>query len=173
MRRSIVLVAALALAAPAAQAAPPKASKRVTIDVQDAELGNVFRLIADVSGENLVYGEDVKGKITLKLKNVPWEQVLEVVCQTKGLGYERKGNIVRIVPQAILDAEAHARLDRAEQQRLKGPLTTRIIPVNYGRARELLEHIKPLLTPRGTATVDERTNTIIVRDVRGSGALRF
>lgn len=154
----------------AASAEPPK---RITIDMQDAEIGNVLRLLADVSGKNLVYGDEVKGKITLKLKNVPWTQALKVVLQTKGLGSQTDGNVIRIALQSDLDAEEQARLDLQAQRDLKGPLTTRIIPVNYARAKELADQIKPMLSPRGTISVDERTNTIIVRDVRGSGALRF
>ena len=165
-----LLVASIVLASFTALAAP---ERRITIDMQDAEIGNVLRLLADVSGKNLVYGEEVKGKITLKLKNVPWSQALKVVLQTKGLGAEHDGNVIRIALQTDLDAEEQARLDLAAARELKGPLATRIIPVSYANAKELAEQIKPLLSPRGTLSVDTRTNTIIVRDVRGSGALRF
>lgn len=170
MRTSLLLVVAWLGLSTAAAAGP---TKKITIDMQDAEIGNVFRLLADVSGENLVYGEEVKGKITLKLKDVPWEQALDVICKTQGLGYEREGNIVRIAPQARLDAEEQARLDLAEQRRLKGPLTTRIVRLSYARAKEMAEQVKGLLSPRGSVTVDERTNTLIIKDVRGSGALRL
>ena len=165
-----ILVAAVLLGSLVANAAPPK---KITIDMQDAEIGNVLRLLADVSGKNLVYGDEVKGKITLKLKNVPWTQALKVVLQTKGLGSETEGDVIRIAPQQTLDAERLAELDLAEKEQLKGPLSTRVIPVNYARAKEIAEQVKPMLSPRGSVTVDERTNTLIIRDVRGSGALRF
>jgi type IV pilus assembly protein PilQ len=171
------LLLALALLASTSALAGPRpdggGERRITIDMQDAEIGNVLRLLADVSGKNLVYGEEVKGKITLKLKNVPWSQALKVVLQTKGLGAEHDGNVIRIALQDTLDKEEQTRLDLAAQRELKGPLFTRVIPVNYANAKEMAERIKPMLSPRGTLSVDERTNTIIVRDVRGSGALRY
>lgn len=166
LRLSVVLC--LCLCAPEVEARPPRT---ITIDMQGAEIGHVFRLLAEVSGDNLVYGDDVKGTITLSLKNVPWEQVLDVVCKTKGLGYERKGNLIRIAPQEALAAEERALLDAAVRREADGPLTTRLVPVNYARARELALQVKGLLSPRGTVSVDERTNTLIIRDVRGSPAL--
>ena len=159
---------ALALALLVALAAPPK---KITIDMVDAEIGHVLRLLADVSGKNLVYGEDVKGKITLKLKNVPWDQALLVVLQTRELGMEEDGNVIRVAPRAVLDAEEQRRLDAAAERDLKGPLVTRVLPVNYASAKDMAALIKPLLSPRGTVTFDERTNVVIVKDVRGSGAL--
>lgn len=169
MRAFLVAVLAALTVATAAVARPPR---KITIDMQNAEIGNVLRLLADVSGENLVYGDEVKGKITLKLKDVPWERALDVICKTRGLGYEREGNIVRIAPQATLDAELRARLDLVEEQALKGPLTTRIVPLSYARAKEMAEQVKLMLSPRGSVAFDERTNTLIIRDVRGSPALR-
>jgi type IV pilus assembly protein PilQ len=174
--KHLLIAVVLAFTATAAQAGPRAdggGERRITIDMQDAEIGNVLRLLADVSGKNLVYGEEVKGKITLKLKNVPWSQALKVVLQTKGLGAEHDGNVIRIATQDTLDKEEQTRLDVAAQRELKGPLFTRVIPVNYASAKEMAERIKPMLSPRGTLSVDERTNTIIVRDVRGSGALRY
>ena len=168
-----LLVASLLLGTTSIAAPNALETRKITIDMQDAEIGNVLRLLADVSGKNLVYGEEVKGKITLKLKNVPWTQALEVVLQTKGLGSESKGNVIRIAPLDVLQKEEQARLDLAAQRELKGPLKTRVIPVSYASAKEMADKVKPLLSPRGTVTVDERTNTIIVRDVAGSGALRF
>ena len=165
-----MLLAAVLVWSLAAQAAPPK---KITIDMQDAEIGNVLRLIADVSGKNLVYGEEVTGKITLKLKNVPWTQALQVVLQSKGLGSETQGNVIRIAPQDTLDKEQLQALERGAQFELKGPLTTRVIPISYARAKDLAAHVKTMLSPRGSVSVDERTNTLIIRDVRGSSALRF
>jgi type IV pilus assembly protein PilQ len=133
---------------------------------------NVLRLFADVSGKNFVVDDEVKGKVTLKLKNVPWEQALRVVCASKDLGVAHDGNIVRIAPQSELDAEEQARLDRGVAWVDKGPLVTRTIIVNNARASELLPHVQALLSKRGSASVDERTNVIIVRDVASSAALR-
>ncbi len=167
------LAIALALVVSAPTAAPAPGPGKITIDVMDADIVNVLRLFADVSGKNFVVDDDVKGKVTMKLKNVPWEQALKVVCQSKDLGMKKNGNIVRVAPQAELDAEELRRLDGYTAYAEKGPLVTRMILVNNARASELLPHVKSLLSKRGTASVDERTNTIIVRDVRSSAALSY
>jgi type IV pilus assembly protein PilQ len=155
-------------------AAPPSyRGKKITVDLQAADLGNVLRLLADVSGNNFVYGEDVKGSVTLKLKNVPWDQALDVILKTKGLGMRRSGNVIWVTTQATLDQQELDALNRAEQRLQKAPLTTRVIPVNYAKAKDMAEHIKALLSPRGTVTFDEATNTVIVRDVASSAALSY
>lgn len=173
--RLLLIAAALLLAraAPAWACAPNCTGKKITVDLQNAEVGNVLRLLADVSGHNFVYGEEVKGKVTLKLRDVPWDQALDVVLKTKGLGMKKSGNVIRVATREALHQEELAALELREQRQLKGPLTTRVIPVNYARAQELAAHLKLLLSPRGSVSVDERTNTIIVRDVKGSAALSY
>ena len=140
--------------------------KKVTVDIQDADIVNVIRLIGDVSGKNVVVGEEVKGKVTVKLKNVPWDQALDVVLKTKDLGQETKGGIIRVVPQAKLDAEREARLKLQDEREKKLPTTVRLIPVNYAVASELTPQVKELLSARGKVTQDSRTNVIIVEDIR-------
>jgi type IV pilus assembly protein PilQ len=140
--------------------------KKITIDLMDADIVNVIRLLGDVSGKNVVVGEDVKGRVTLKLKNVPWDQALDVILKTKDLGQETKGGIIRVVPQAKLDAEREARLKLQEEREKKLPTTVRLIPVNYAVANELVPQVEKLLSPRGKATFDARTNVIIVEDIR-------
>ena len=140
--------------------------KKVTIDMQDAEIVNVIRLIGDFSGKNVVVGEEVKGKVTVKLKNVPWDQALDIVLKTKDLGQETRGGIIRIVAQAKLDAERDARLKLQEEREKKLPTTVRLIPVNYAVATELVGQVKELLSQRGKVTSDTRTNVIIVEDIR-------
>jgi len=140
--------------------------KKITIDLQDADIVNVVRLIGDVSGKNVVVGEDVKGKVTLKLKNVPWDQALDVILKTKDLGQETRGGIIRVVPQAKLDAEREARLKLQEEREKKLPTTVRLIPVNYAVAKEMKDQVAGLLSPRGKVTIDDRTNVIIVEDIR-------
>ncbi|MDP2340029.1 MAG: type IV pilus secretin PilQ [Deltaproteobacteria bacterium] len=140
--------------------------KKVTVDIQDADIVNVIRLIGDVSGKNVVVGEEVKGKVTVKLKNVPWDQALDVVLKTKDLGQETKGGIIRVVPQAKLDAEREARLKLQDEREKKLPTTVRLIPVNYAVASELTPQVKELLSARGKVTQDARTNVIIVEDIR-------
>jgi type IV pilus assembly protein PilQ len=108
----------------------------------------------------------VKGKVTLKLKNVPWDQALDVILKTKDLGQETRGGIIRVVPQSKLDNEREARLKLQEEREKKLPTTVRLIPVNYAVAKEMEKQVAALLSPRGKVTTDERTNVIIVEDIR-------
>ncbi len=141
--------------------------KKITIDIMEGDIVNVIRLIGEASGKNVVVSEDVKGKVTIKLKNVPWDQALDVILKTKDLGQETRGGIIRVVPQAKLDAEREARLKLREDLEKKLPTTVRLIPVNYAVATELIAQVKGLLSKdRGTVTADVRTNVLIVEDIR-------
>lgn len=155
--------------------AKPRAKPKPTIslDVYQADLPNVIRLLADVSGKNVVIPEGVQGKVSVKLTNVPWDAALETVLALHGLGMVERGNILRIAPKATLEAEARAALEEREAWRKSAPLVTRIIPVSYARAAELAPLIKDVLSERGKVTYDERTNVLIVRDVAGSPALGY
>jgi type IV pilus assembly protein PilQ len=152
-----------ALLAFPARAAPPE--PRLTIEVARADVHNLLRLIADVSRLNIVVGEDVHGQVSLHLRNVPWRDALDAVLASLGLGTERMGTIVRVAPLKALQQEAKARAAVKAAREEAAPLATRIIPVHYARAEDLLPHVKALLSPRGTATFDARTNVLIVRDV--------
>src|SRR5690606_6992056 len=125
-----------------------------------------LRLLGDVSGKNVVIGDEVTGKITIKLKNVPWDQALDVILKTKGLDMETRGGIIRVAPAPQLAAERTARLALAAERRAKVPTTVRLIPVNYAVAQELVPQIKELVSERGRVTYDQRTNVIIVEDIR-------
>lgn len=145
--------------------------RTVTIDVMNAELQNVVRLIAEVSGKNVVMSDDVKGKVTIKLKNVGWREALRVIARSHGCGVVEDGNILWVAPQSALDAEEQAALDAAAAAELKGPLHTRVLQLNNARAEDMAKVVEGLLTPRGTVTFDARTNTLIIRDIRTSAAL--
>jgi type IV pilus assembly protein PilQ len=139
--------------------------RRITLDFHDIEIRNLLRLIADVSKKNVVVADNVAGKVTVSLRNVPWDQALELVLRAKGLGQERMGNVIRVAPLEDIAKEAAARAD-AEKARLPlVPLKTRLIGVNFARAGDVSARMKEVLSDRGTFSVDERTNTIIVRDV--------
>ncbi|MGE5189119.1 MAG: type IV pilus secretin PilQ [Gemmatimonadota bacterium] len=143
--------------------------QRISLDFKDADLANVFRIIADVSNLNIITTDDVKGKVSLRLINVPWDQALDIVLKSKGLGARQEGNILRIAPLATLRAEEKARLDaRKEVEKLQASLegVVETIPVNYGKASELQGKIKDLLSEGGKVQIDDRTNTIVVRDLR-------
>ena len=165
MRNARVVLLALVLAATPALAKSPRETKRISLDVTRANVHDVLRMLADVGRLNLVVAEEVQGTVTLKLRNVPWSEALEVVLASRGLGQERRGNSLRVAPLKVLqeEAETRARLKQAQEQ--TAPLRTWLVPVNYAQANDLLPHVKALLSPRGSVSVDARTNTLIVTDV--------
>jgi type IV pilus assembly protein PilQ len=110
----------------------------------------------------------VQGNITIRMRNVPWDQALDVVLQAKGLGMVRSGNLIRVAPLAQLQKERELRLAAAKQEYELTPLETRLIPVSYAQADELQARAKDLLSPRGSIAVDERTNMLIARDISGN-----
>jgi len=142
--------------------------QRISLDFKDADLQNVFRIIAEVSNLNIITSDDVKGKVTLRLINVPWDQALDLVLQAKALGAKQEGNVVRIAPLASLRLEERARLDaQKEVEKLKASLeaVTVTLPVSYTKAAELQSKIKDLLSEGGKVQIDDRTNTIVIRDL--------
>jgi type IV pilus assembly protein PilQ len=159
-------VAALVLLSTSALAAPPRAeTKRISIDVVRADIHDVLRMLADLGKVNVVVSEDVQGKVTLKLRDVPWNQVLDTVLSTHGLGQERTGNVLRVAPLKKLAEEAEARAKVKQAREELAPLHTYFLPVSHARAGDLLPHVQAQLSPRGKASVDARTNTLIVTDV--------
>jgi type IV pilus assembly protein PilQ len=143
--------------------------QRISLDFKDADLANVFRIIAEVSNLNIITTDDVKGRVSVRLINVPWDQALDIVLKSKALGATQEGNILRIAPLSALRAEDKARLDsKKEVEKLKATLEGVIetIPVNYSKASDLKGNITDLLSEGGKVQIDDRTNTIIIRDLR-------
>ena len=139
--------------------------RRIDIDLKDADVHNVLRLLADTGHVNIVTADDVTGTITIRMRNVPWDQVLDVVLQAKGLGMVRQGNLVRVAPLAQLQKERELKLAQQKQEYELTPLETRLIAISYAQADELQLRAKELLSPRGSIAVDERTNVLIARDI--------
>jgi type IV pilus assembly protein PilQ len=139
--------------------------RRINIDLKDADIHNVLRLLADTGHVNIVTADDVGGTITIRMVNVPWDQVLDVVLQAKGLGMVRTGNLIRVALLTQLQKERELRLAQMKQEYELTPLETRLIPISYAHADELQQRAKELLSPRGSIAVDERTNVLIARDI--------
>jgi type IV pilus assembly protein PilQ len=142
--------------------------QRISLDFKDADLQNVFRIIAEVSNLNIITSDDVRGKVTLRLINVPWDQALDLVLQAKSLGAKQEGNVIRIAPLAALRTEERARLDaqkEVEKLRVSLEAVTETIPVSYTKAGDLQAKIKDLLSEGGKVQIDDRTNTIVIRDL--------
>jgi type IV pilus assembly protein PilQ len=142
--------------------------RRIDIDLKDADVHNILRLLADTGHVNIVTGDDVTGNITIRMRNVPWDQVLDVVLQARGLGMVRQGNLIRVAPLAQLQKERELRLAEQKQEYELTPLETRLIPISYAQADELQARAKELLSPRGSIAVDQRTNVLIARDIAGN-----
>ncbi|HEY8943132.1 MAG TPA: AMIN domain-containing protein, partial [Polyangiaceae bacterium] len=142
--------------------------RRIDLDLKDADIHNVLRLLADVGQVNIVTSDNVGGTVTIRMRNVPWDQALDVVLQSKSLGMVRQANMIRVAPLAELDKERELQIARRQQEINLAPLETRLIPVSYATAAMLQARAQPLLSPRGSIAVDERTNVLIVRDLAGN-----
>lgn len=147
--------------------------KLISIDLQDADVENVLRLLASVENYNLIIDDGVTGKISLRLYNIPWDQALDLVLLQKNLGVVIRGNIMRVATQEKLRAEREAiQKAREEAQRAKEsmkklePLEREYIQINYTTAAELEPKVKSFLSDRGKLTADSRTNQLIVEDIR-------
>ena len=141
--------------------------KKITLDFKDADIDNILRLFAEVSDLNIIASGDVKGTVTIRLVDVPWDQAFDLILQANNLGAEKIGNVVRIVPLERLTAERRMRADATKATEESEPIVTEVIPINYGKVQEIGDTaIKPLLSSRGKVVVDPRTNTIIVTDIR-------
>jgi type IV pilus assembly protein PilQ len=142
--------------------------RRIDLDLKDADVHNVLRLLADVGQVNIVTADNVTGTVTIRMRNVPWDQALDVVLQSKGLGMVRQGNMIRVAPLADLEKERELQLARRAQEVKLAPLETRLIPISYAQAENIQERVRPLLSERGSLAVDERTNVVIARDIAGN-----
>lgn len=145
--------------------------QKISLDFQDADIRHVFRILHEISGQNFVIGDDVKGRVTLKLDNVPWDQVLDLILSMNKLDRVQEGSIVRIARLATLEAEKKALKAkmRAEQEAEKEePLFTEYIPINYADAAVILTHLKEIRSDRGKLSVDDRTNMIIMKDIQSA-----
>lgn len=156
-------------AAAVAVAVPEKyTGRRISLDFQDADVVNVVRLIADVSGLNFVMSDDVKGKVTVKLNDVPWDQALEIILEIRNLGMERQGDILRIATLANLTKQRNEKATARETKILAEELMTRVIYINYAKATKMKTLLAKLLSTRGEIMVATRVNALVVKDVVGN-----
>jgi type IV pilus assembly protein PilQ len=139
--------------------------RKVSLDFKDADIKNILRLIAEVSNFNIITGDDVTGKITMRLVDVPWDQALDVVLQAKNLGMTKVGNVIRIAPVDSLKKQVQTELEAKRAKEKLEDLVTELIPVNYATAKEILSQVKGILSDRGDIKVDDRTNILIVKDI--------
>jgi type IV pilus secretin PilQ/predicted competence protein len=139
--------------------------RRVSLEFQNASVVDVVRIIADVSKLNIVTS-NVKGTITLKLIDVPWDQALDIILTSQGLDKVQYGNILRIAPIEQLKKEREIALANDKAAKELEPLKLKLLNVNYAQATDMSGRIKNLLSARGTVDVDPRTNTMIIKDIQ-------
>jgi type IV pilus assembly protein PilQ len=125
-------------------------------------------LIADFTGINMVTSDSVRGNVTLRLKNVPWDQALDIILKTKGLDRRQKGNVMLIAPAAEIAAQEKLELEAQKQVSELAPIVSETIQVNYAKASDMVGLLKSkgnsLLSERGNVSVDQRTNKILIQD---------
>ena len=164
----VIEVAPRRKAANAQEDKPVYTGERLTLNFQDIETRAVLQLLADASGQNIVVSDSVTGNVTLRLQNVPWDQALDIVLRTKGLDKRRQDNVIIVAPQAELAAREKAELAAKKDVQELAPLRSEYLQVNYAKAKDMEALIKTqsnsLLSPRGSVTVDDRTNTLLLQD---------
>ncbi len=142
--------------------------ERLSLNFQNIEVRSVLQLIADFTGLNLVVSDSVGGSLTLRLKNVPWDQALDIILKTKGLGMRENGNVIYIAPNEEIAAREKLELESQQQVEELAPLRSEFMEINYARASDIAALLKDadntLLSDRGQVSVDERTNTLLIQD---------
>lgn len=142
--------------------------ERLSLNFQDIEVRAVLQLIADFTGKNLVASDTVSGNVTLRLKNVPWDQALEIILKSKGLGKRESGNVIMVAPQEEIAQREKLELETQKQIAELAPLRTEFVEINYAKAADLATLLKAeenkLLTERGNVSVDQRTNTLLIQE---------
>ncbi|MBI2382375.1 MAG: type IV pilus secretin PilQ [Gammaproteobacteria bacterium] len=152
--------------------------ERMSLNFQNIEVRSVLQLIADFTGLNMVTSDTVGGNITLRLQNVPWDQALDIILKTRGLDKRQSGNVLLVAPAEEIAAREKLELQNEVQQEKLSLLRTEYVQVNYAKASDLANLLKQasasageagnsLLSERGSVTVDERTNTLLVQDTSG------
>jgi type IV pilus assembly protein PilQ len=143
--------------------------QRLTLNFQDIETRAVLQLLAETSGRNIVVSDTVQGNVTLRLRNVPWDQALDIVMTTKGLDMRQNGNVIIVAPAEEIAARETADLEARNAISELEPMYSEFLQVNYAKASDLSALIGAdtgggMLSERGSIAVDDRTNTLLVQD---------
>lgn len=138
--------------------------RNISLQIKDGDVRDVVNFLAEESGANIVMSDDVSGKISLKLRRVPWDQALVTVMRTRSLGYVRQGNVLRISTLKALQAETEAANKIIEAQKAIVPMVVQVVPISYADIDDLAKNLKPFLSKEGNAVADKRTSTLIITD---------
>jgi len=139
--------------------------RRMSLDVQGAEVQTVLRSLSEFSGKNIVASKEVKGQVTMRLRNVPWRHALDILLRAQALGMVERGQTIVVSNIETLRKEEMERrtAERAQEELL--PLETRIVPISYANSEEMAKAVEKTLTKRGHIEVDKRTNALLITDI--------
>lgn len=140
--------------------------KLISLDFQDTDIDNALKIIAEVSNLNIVASDDITGKVSLRLNNVPWDQALDVILKTNGLDKVQEGNVVRIAPVNRLKSEREELKAARQAEENLEPLQLAYRKVSYAKAAELQALVETVLSDRGSVTFDDRSNQIFIKDIK-------
>lgn len=142
--------------------------KPISLNFQDIPVRSVLEVLAEFTGINIVASDTVKGNITLRLNNIPWDEALDIILKSSGLGQKQVGNVIMVAPASELAAQEKQDLTAKQDFQQLEPLQTQYLRLNYAKAETVASLLKndnnSLLSARGSVSVDTRTNTIIVQD---------
>lgn len=149
---------------------PLYTGERISLSFQSVDIRSLLQIIADVAGTNMVVSDSVSGEIAMRLQNVPWDQALDIILRTKGLGLRQQGNVMLVAPLGELAEREKSEAEAAKAKVTLSPLRSEIIQINYAKAAEIAVLLKSgdssLMTDRGRVTIDERTNSLLVMESR-------
>lgn len=152
------------------QSEPEYKGERISLSFQNIDIRSLLQIVADVAGTNMVISDSVQGTVAMRLQNVPWDQALDIILKTKGLGLRQDGNVMLVAPVEEIAKREKMELEAEKQKKDLSPLRSEIIQVNYAKATDvralLASDNTSMLSERGRVSVDERTNTLLLLETR-------
>ncbi|TDU28194.1 type IV pilus assembly protein PilQ [Panacagrimonas perspica] len=149
---------------------PEYTGEKISLSFQSVDIRSLLQIIADVAGTNMVVSDAVSGEIAIRLQNVPWDQALDIILRTKGLGLRQQGNVMLVAPLTEIAERDKIELEAQKQRTELAPLRTELIQINYAKAADIAALLKAgedtIMSERGRVNVDERTNSLIVLETR-------
>lgn len=139
--------------------------KKISIETSEMDIREVFKFLSEESGVNLVLNDSVKGTISLKLRQVPWDQALVMIMKTNKLGYTRSGDVLRIAPLVDIRAEEEDAVRLAASRKAQVPLKVRVIPISYAKVDDIAAQVRTFLSERGKVVAETRTSAVVVSDL--------
>ena len=149
---------------------PLYTGERISLSFQSVDIRSLLQIIADVAGTNMVVSDSVSGELAMRLQNVPWDQALDIILRTKGLGLRQQGNVMLVAPLGELASREREEAEAEKSKVTLAPLRSEIIQINYAKAADVEALLKSgensILSERGRVTRDERTNNLLVLETR-------